>query len=81
MRDEFTHTISDANAPERLRGLVVKAILTEARIDFEIDMPDDPTPNELAYLQYFTGELMSKIRDETGIGFTQRPIVKKEWVT
>ncbi len=75
--DEFTHTISSDNAPERLKGKIVKAVLTEGQLSFEIDMPDDPTPNELGYFKWFTGELVDKLKSQTGIGMTCRGLEKK----
>lgn len=61
MRKEFVHTISDPNAPDRLQGKVVTAVLTEGQLTFQIDMPDNPTPNEQGYFRWFIGELVDKI--------------------
>jgi len=76
--DEFVHIIDDPKAPDRLKGLEVKAILTEKRLDFEVDMPDDPTPNELGYMRWFTGELVDKIQEQTGIGMNFRCFEEKK---
>lgn len=71
MRDEFQKTITDPNAPERLKGKTVTAILTEKSLNFVIDLPEDLTPNEIGYFRLFTGEVADMLRDKLGLSLTE----------
>lgn len=77
MRDVFIRVIDDPNAPERLRGLEVQAVVTERAIDFEVDLPADVTPNELGYMRIFTSDLVDKIQERTGVQISFRAFEKK----
>lgn len=70
----FSRTIDDPNAPERLKGLVVVATLVEGvpqgSLEFKIDMPDDPTPNEIGYFRWFIGETVDKLKAASPIEFS-----------
>jgi len=59
---KFTRTIDDDNAPERLRGLVMLAVLTETRLEFQVDLPNELTNQEIAYLRWFTGEIVDEMK-------------------
>ena len=61
----FSHII-DNKAPERLRGLEIKAVLTMKRLVFVIDMPDDATAQEVGYFNWLVGETTDKIMDRLG---------------
>jgi hypothetical protein len=56
--------IDDPNAPERLRGKVVEAWIDEEQhnLCFQVDLPGDATPNELAYFKYSVGEIADQLR-------------------
>lgn len=75
MNETFKHTIDDLNAPKRLYGLVVTAKLYEtpngARLEFMVDMPDEPTGQEIGYMKWFLGEIVDKLKDlaPPGISF------------
>lgn len=61
----YEHSIP-GNAPERLRGKTIKAILSEGRISFVIeDFPEEPTAQEKGYFKWFTGEVMDSIVKST----------------
>lgn len=77
MHDIFKKTIDDPNAPPRLKGLVVTAVLTSGRLEFQADFPDDVTANELAYFRLLW-EVADTLRERTGIGMTENPIVRVE---
>ena len=57
MREEFIKEFP-ADAPERLRGRVVRAILTDRNLEFLVDMPENPTAEELTYFESFVGDLV-----------------------
>lgn len=63
--DEFI--CNDQNAPERLKGRIIKLIIdpNNNKIEFQMDMPDDATPNELAYFSYNCSELADKVGIDT----------------
>jgi hypothetical protein len=70
---EFRRTIDDPNAPARLKGLLVTATLVEGdkgSLTFKIDMPDDPTPNEIGYFRWFIGETVDKLKAASPIEFS-----------
>ena len=65
MKDVFVHTITDLNAPERLRGKQMIATLTAKGLTFTLDSGDiELTPQELGYFRYTIGELAAKLRDQ-----------------
>ncbi len=81
MAEIFYHQITDKNAPKRLQGLIVMAILSaekgeQGELRFQIDMPEEPTNQELGYFRWMTGELVDKLSDQTSIDFTARPLEK-----
>jgi DNA helicase HerA-like ATPase len=62
----YKKTIDDPNAPSRLRGRVITATVTfqpKAEIILGVDMPDDYTPQEQAYLKWVSGELADRLRE------------------
>lgn len=71
---EFHRVIDDPNSPERLRGKTVTGVVDEVanRMNFLIDMPDDPTPNEIGYFKWFVGEFTDKLSESSGVGMTRR---------
>ena len=77
-RDVFRRTITDPNAPERLKGKVIEAILAKGRFTFNIDLPDDPTPQELGYFRWSVGELVEQLEEASGIKMTVHPLELKE---
>jgi hypothetical protein len=52
-------------APDRLRGKEVRVVL-DHKLRFEIDMPEDATPNELAYFRWFVGEKVAQLQEHLG---------------
>jgi hypothetical protein len=62
----ITKTIDDPNAPARLRGKAVTILLDPASrtLAFEVDMPDDPTPNEIGYVEWSVGEYLDALRPQ-----------------
>lgn len=66
----FRTTITAATAPPRLRGLVITATLARGRMEFAIDLPDDPTAQETGFVRWTVGEFMDHIRRVTGIEST-----------
>ena len=67
-------TIDDPKAPERLIGRKVTATVDEVnkKLQYAIDMPDDPTPNEIGYVKLAIGEIVDRLRDKFPfIGFGQ----------
>lgn len=72
MCDEFECLIDNPNAPERLRGKIIKAILTPEKLDFALDFPENPTPNEIGYFKWFVGELADELQNKTKIKLTKR---------
>lgn len=65
--NEYIHKIDDPNAPERLKGKIITAFLNEKQLKFEMDMPDNPTPNEMGYFKWLIGEVVEDIQNKTGI--------------
>jgi hypothetical protein len=59
MKETF-HKVLDDSAPERLRGRVVKAFIEDGKVQFQCDMPDDPTKNELAYFKWIVGDVIEE---------------------
>lgn len=79
MREVYSKTITDPNAPDRLKGKTLEAVFTLGRpgqqdnIQFLMDLPDDVTPNEIAYFRLVCGEVMDSIRENTKIQYTEHP--------
>lgn len=67
---EFSRVIDDPNAPPRLRGKTVKVVLTDQKIEFQIDLLDDMTPNEIGYFRWSVGEIVDKVEKMTNITMT-----------
>lgn len=77
MGQTFKHVIpKNSNAPERLRGLEVTLTLIGSRMQFEIEMPDEPTPNELGYFKWFTGEMVEKVCKKLGISYSSGEVTR-----
>lgn len=76
---EYRYTIRDPNAPERLRGRTLIAVLvegpTKGAFEFSIDMPDDPTKQEIGYVEWFIGETVEAVTKGTGIEASKRASV------
>jgi len=61
----FKKTITDPDAPARLRGLDIYMVLKDGdSLTFEANIPDDATDQEKAYLEQHIDELVSKLREE-----------------
>lgn len=58
---EFMDTIN-CRPPERLVGKTIVAVINEERgkLEFALDMPDDPTEQELAFFKWVTMEISGK---------------------
>lgn len=68
----FIQKIQDEKAPERLQGKTIKAILHEKQLRFEMEMPENLTPNELGYFEYIVGEWVDQIKTITGVDMTRK---------
>jgi hypothetical protein len=57
-----TKTITDPNAPERLRGRHITAKIVRGQLEISLDLPGDYTPQEIGYIRWSVGELLDKLR-------------------
>lgn len=77
----ITKTIDDPRAPERLRGKTVTLLIDEVgrTLSFEVDLPDDATPDEIGYFKWSVGEFVDGLRERFPfIGYGQQCTFKGE---
>jgi hypothetical protein len=61
MNDTYKRMIP-SNAPARLKGKEMVAVLTDDRLEFQMDMPDNPTAQEVGFFKWFVGECMDELK-------------------
>lgn len=65
---EYEKVIDDPNAPERLKGLILKAECIwkgkKVQVKFSIDLPNNATPNEIGYVRLLIAETGDVLRGE-----------------
>jgi len=62
--EPITKTIDDPNAPIRMRGRSITIKLTEGRITFEANVPDDMTEDEQTYLSEMIDAYVADLRSK-----------------
>ena len=62
---EFVRVIDDPKAPERLRGQTITVTVDRRtrKLEFNTQVPDDATPQEIGYLKWFIGEFVDKLKE------------------
>ncbi len=50
------------NAPERLLGSLITATVFESKLEFSIEMPSDPTAQEIGYVRWSVAEFVDDLK-------------------
>ena len=68
---EYLYVIKEDNAPERLRGKTITATVTESKLEFSVNLEEEPTAQEAGYLKWFLGEMVDlmkkRLKEDSGI--------------
>lgn len=64
MPTQYVKVIDAPNVPPRLKGRAVVVTVDEGKHEMtvSVDMPDDPTPNEIGYVRWSVGEFVDGLR-------------------